>query len=457
MRRHAQPALSLCLLLGLTACVDTDVDTEPTYSIEGIPAPDNDGDGYAGPTDCDDADATRHPRAPERSNGLDDDCDRTVDEPVLSYRRVRPAETQTYAQVPKLRLQINDLATIRYLDTHASVSYSLTYQRLSNGSSPDLFVTGQLASVSTPLTWGTELMAGTGILQRVLTLDPNAPTRGLVARQIYRMKVQLLEFGRPLGPSSEWMYVPTAGTTASLNTALQWWRIDLALLAFQQYADSEAGLVGALGTVAPDGQRYTASNLTPLHRRYDTVDDLAWCDWFYHWLGATVSDGVDGNLAANVVVDGGTTFWHGMNPDSVPNAFRDTADDGCGWEIGDVDHDGQVGEHVMHGCQDYADNLIDLDTDDLEFFSNVPGNVYYDQTASLPANQGIGNYQAMDEHAGMFLAFDPGGDGTFAGAGSSGTVWSIEGNIDNEVAIMTRPGDSTFINGFGKLRLSLFQ
>jgi hypothetical protein len=56
----------------------------------------------------------------------------------------------------------------------------------------------------------------------------------------------------------------------------------------------------------------------------------------------------------------------------------------------------------------------------------------------------------------MFLAFDPNGDGTFAGAGTIGTVWSIEGNVSNRVAIMHRPSDSTVINGFGKLTQAMF-
>ena len=41
---------------------------------------DHDGDGYVGRDDCDDDDPAMFPGAPERCNGLDDDCDGSVDE-----------------------------------------------------------------------------------------------------------------------------------------------------------------------------------------------------------------------------------------------------------------------------------------------------------------------------------------------------------------------------------------
>ena len=58
------------LLLILAACAPR----EPDRPV------DADGDHWVASHDCDDADPDRHPDAPERCNGLDDDCDGLVDE-----------------------------------------------------------------------------------------------------------------------------------------------------------------------------------------------------------------------------------------------------------------------------------------------------------------------------------------------------------------------------------------
>jgi len=71
------------LLLGLAACGDapSEPDTDTDNEIAG-PDCDADGDGYlsmsCGGDDCDDTDPQRYPKAPERCNGLDDDCDGAV-------------------------------------------------------------------------------------------------------------------------------------------------------------------------------------------------------------------------------------------------------------------------------------------------------------------------------------------------------------------------------------------
>lgn len=65
---------------GATEVDDNGVDDDCDGVID-LGSVDADHDGY-GPTggDCNDADATRHPGAPEIVNGLDDDCDRVTDE-----------------------------------------------------------------------------------------------------------------------------------------------------------------------------------------------------------------------------------------------------------------------------------------------------------------------------------------------------------------------------------------
>ena len=149
-------------------------------------------------------------------------------------------------------------------------------------------------------------------------------------------------------------------------------------------------------------------------------------------------------VGADENAHGGNTFFGArMNPNNVPNAFRDPLDDGCGTDTA-------TGAVIAKGCQSYTSTQVALDKDN-EFFSNISTNIYYDATKSLAKNQGIGNYQAMDKHAGMFLAFDPNTNG------GVGTVWSIEGNVSDNVKVMSRAANNSIINGFGKLDLSMFQ
>lgn len=410
---------------------------------------DADGDGYEAGPDCDDANAAVHPNLEERANGVDDNCDGGVDEPMLRYALTRPPETQFYAQLPNLTFWISDASTRAYLDNPLSVrvGYRLTYQRLSNGSGPDLITPLETTEISS--SWSTK--------GDQLVINPNGLGRNFAPMSVYRLQVQLTTAaGLPLGDRSAWFYSVTAGTALAPNDPLRWGRVDVALQALDQLGDSKAGLVGLGGTAAPDGSRYTASAMTPLHPRYNGPgDDRGWCDWFVHYVGVRVTDALDGVIAVNQVVDGGNAFWHEMNPNNVPNAFRDPDGDGCGRERIDLNGNGFVGDTLGAGCQDYSLDEVWLD-DDNEFYSNNLGNTYYHATKSLPQNQGLGNYQGMDHHAGIFLAFDPNGDGSFSGDGTVGTVWSIEGNVGNHVAVKHRPADSTTINGFGKLTAAMF-
>jgi len=386
-------------------------------------------------------------------------------EPTLAYSTTRPPETQSYAQLATLVLRITDQPTIDYLDRSPTAQYTLTYQRLSDGSSPDLVTPLETIAIGFA-TWRPPLFPlplslpfpGPTRSPKVLFLNPNSPGRGLLPLTVYRMKVQLFDAaGSALGPSSSWFYVVTGGTTSAPSTTLKLGRIDIVLQALNQLGDSQDGLIGLDGTVAPNGSRFTGSSMTPLHPSYHVWDDFLWCDWFYRYLGIEVTDGLDGSRALNPVVDGGTLFWKTtMDPNHVPNAFRDPLADGCGTEIGDPNGNGIANEVIVAGCQSFAPGQVTLDLNDNQFYSNISTDVYYDAIKSLPSNQGIGNYQAMDSHAGMFLAFDPNGDGSFSGAGTIGTVWSIEGNVGNHVAIMHRPSDSTVINGFGKLTSAMF-
>lgn len=454
--------LSLCATLSLAACLVPDPEedllssqasepqlADPAAELSStgdlVALADSDGDGWDA-QDCNQFNAAIHPNREEASNGVDDNCDGRIDEPMLRYFTVRPFESTATPQLPWLHFLITDPATLSYLNNsaNAGISFRLTYQRLAAASG--LAIVAPMGSSLIVPSWTWPL----------LRVNPNAVMPALQPMSVYRIKVQLYTTaGAALGAQSDWFYSVTGNTSASPSTAHQLGRLDVVLQALVQLGDSKAGLVGKSGSLAPNGSRYTASALTPLHPHYNSGDDLGWCDWFYHYVGVKATDPLDGNLAANPVVHGGNDFWHEMNPNNVPNAFRDPNYDGCGTELVDLDGDGVNGEVITAGCQSHQPGQVSLGSDN-EFFSNISTNVYYHATRSLPQNQGIGNYQAMDHHAGMFLAFDPSGDGSSSGSGTVGTVWSIEGNVGNQVAIMARPANSTVINGFGKLTPAMF-
>jgi hypothetical protein len=435
---------------GAGSIAKTDKPAAARPSLIVVPAPDSDGDGFSTPSDCDDTDPDVHPYAREVANGVDDNCDGRIDEPVLAYSATRPPEGNSYAELATIDLRISDAATIAYLNANPYVRFALTYEALEQASGAAV-TTPARAAMITPSTWSSGVPG-----PNLLRLNPNNPLNGFTPRTVYRLTIQLFDFTAvtPIGPASDWFYMVTGGTAAMPSDTLNWARVDMVLRALDQYGPSQTGAIGPNGRVDPDGTRFVSS----LHPAYNPGDELTgWCDWFYHYLGAVVTDGLDGSIAANPVVDGGNTFWKDtMNPDNVPNAFRDPLDDGCGSEIGDVDGNGIAGEVIDHGCQSYTAAQVRLDRDDNQFYSNISTNIYYDAVKSLASNQAMGNYQAMDSHAGMFLAFDPNGDGSFDGAGTAGTVWSIEGNVGDRVKIMHRTAADPIINGFGKLTLAMF-
>ena len=445
-------------VVALCGCVDLDLDLDesPSGSTASSPA--------TVAVDCSVA---------EVGDGLDNNCNGLVDEPMLDYRPDRPPQSRTYPQLPLLHLRIVDAAQVSYLDDGGcpfggnyaacladdatdvdyckqvvlgcvpatQVKVVLTYEALSQVSEGNASVTPKIV-VDLAANWrrGKE---------PILVVDPNGSARDFAPLEVYRVTAQLYRAdGTSLGAPSDWFYSVTAGTTATPLTTLKWGRVDIALRAFDELGDFEDGLVGAGGTVAVDGSRYTLPTSTG-----------GWCDDFVRYVGIRATDELDGNIAADPVVDGGTAFWNTMDGSHVPNAFRDTLYDGCGtWVIdpGPLEPGGTKGGVIDHGCQKLSSVAVAIDTKDNQFFARFLPDIYYDATRSAPENQGVGNFQSMDLHAGIFLAFDPSGDG-HDGGGGTGTIWSIEGNVANDqIRIVPRPVDSAVVNGYGKLTDAMF-
>lgn len=80
----------------------TDVEVSQNWWASYIACNDNDGDGYGNPgstacpignpTDCDDANASRHPGASETCNAIDDDCNGVIDDGVAGQPWFRDAD-----------------------------------------------------------------------------------------------------------------------------------------------------------------------------------------------------------------------------------------------------------------------------------------------------------------------------------------------------------------------------
>jgi formylglycine-generating enzyme required for sulfatase activity len=97
---HAWLLMAACLALSLVSpLLPRQAPQELTFTA---PLTDADGDQHAPPADCDDADPSRHPGAPDRPDGIDQDCD-GVDGPVEApppAPRTVTVDSPTFAPSP---------------------------------------------------------------------------------------------------------------------------------------------------------------------------------------------------------------------------------------------------------------------------------------------------------------------------------------------------------------------
>jgi hypothetical protein len=198
-------------------------------------------------------------------NGIDDNCDGRIDEPIFVYREGGLSNGPNGFD---LQVRIFDQDTVDVVSTpYRFLGYEIEYQELED----------------TTTTWstGVQFVGGVDIYlplfaSTVLTLD------GLTPGTVYRARVQFYELrfqpviGRietPVGPRSRWYYTTTDGF-GKVGQA----RTRLLLRGFYHYYLSEyLGTVGFRGRLAPDGTLYGAESDA-------VIIGEPWCGRFASWL-----------------------------------------------------------------------------------------------------------------------------------------------------------------------------
>ncbi len=404
--------------------------------------------GYHG-DDCDDTTAAVRPRAPEQFwNGVDDNCVDGVDEPTYGGTITLPSEANSYAAFGMWAIFVNDATLRDYLVSHSTVRYTVTYERLATGDVSE--VTSAYLTAAT-----------TGYSGGLFMLVADSASLGLSRRAVYRVRLQFYDGSNvELGPRTGNFFTMTRGTNDSPNGGLHDARYQMVNAAFTQMVDSDNGRVGYKGTVDVDGTRYTDPSL-PTH---STADDVAWCDWFYWWLGNHIATP--------------SALFAGMSPDRIADRFKDPTADGCGTESGDrVDGDGRSNERLLAGsvatntidssCEKYdgaalapADVTLDADR---QYYAREFGTPYYEATLSQPGERAPGDFILFKwhdggAHVGLFLGYYPEGNGALGGrAGTGGTLYYVAGNEGNKVAVNAISGTSEEIAGYGILLLKNFR
>lgn len=214
--------------------------------------------------DCDDSDATVHPRRREvHGNGVDDNCDGRIDEPTFDYHYRGFNNTTTGFT---MRVRVHDAAVVSaHLSSWRRLYYEVEYQRLS--ATATTHTTGRrLLDALTPM--GSHYRAE-------IRLDGLSPTT------VYRARVRFFWAPVLLGPSlsktaiktvavgevSDWYYTTTTGT-AAVSVA----RTEVVLRGLYEYfLNVQLGFTGYEGLTYVDGTRYGADQ------------DEWWCSEFYSW------------------------------------------------------------------------------------------------------------------------------------------------------------------------------
>lgn len=216
--------------------------------------------------DCNDDDASVHPRRTEIAfNDQDDDCTGGVDQTTFVYAAAGQRSTTTGFDV---KARVND-------------------NRIFN--TANLYVRAQYAKLadSANLQWTTRRqVTGLSAQNVVVTI----PINTLAEARVYRVRVEFLSRSANgtytrVGDLSPWYYTSTQGRSSEEQR-----RTGIVLRALYEANASSLGNVGYLGTVR-DGTRYGASR------------DEAWCSEFYAWSAHLWVAGLEDQATVQQLVD----------------------------------------------------------------------------------------------------------------------------------------------------------